>query len=270
MKIGFIGSGKMALALAQGIVRQNVATPSELLISSPNDGTQDVFLSKFPPKTVQHLTDNAEVARLADVLIIAVKPQVINDVLPQLRAASANKLVLSIAAGIALKKLESALDKRARVVRVMPNTPVLVGAGACGYALGRNATPQDDAFVMKLLSAGGFASRVEEAQINAVTATSGSGPAYVFYFIEAMTNAGVKLGLSKELARELAVQTTIGSALMVRETKLEPSALADAVKSPKGTTIAACEVLEKEEWREILVKAVIAAKKRADELGAAA
>ncbi|PAW75558.1 MAG: pyrroline-5-carboxylate reductase [Verrucomicrobia bacterium Tous-C9LFEB] len=269
MKIGFIGSGKMALALAQGIVRQNVATPSDLLITSPNDGSQDVFLSKFPPNTVHWTSDNAEVARAADLILIAVKPQVINDVLPQLRAASANKLVVSIAAGISLTKLESALDKRARVVRCMPNTPVLVGAGACAYALGRNATPQDDALVMKLLSAGGFASRVEEKQINAVTATSGSGPAYVFYFIEAMITAGIKQGLSKELARELAIQTTIGSALMVRETKLEPSALADAVKSPKGTTIAACEILETEQWREILVKAIAAAKKRADELGAA-
>jgi pyrroline-5-carboxylate reductase len=269
MKIGFIGSGKMALALAQGIVRQKVAAPEELLVSSPKDGSQDVFLSKFPPQTVRHVTDNAETARVSDLIIIAVKPQVIGDVLPQLRAPSANKLVLSVAAGISLKKLESALDKRARVVRCMPNTPVLVGVGACVYAPGRNATAQDEALIHQLLSAGGKAWKVEESQINTVTALSGSGPAYVFYFIEALERAGVQLGLSKELARELAVQTAIGSAVMVRETKQEPAALADAVKSPKGTTLAACEILEKELWRETLVKAVVAAKKRADELGAA-
>lgn len=268
MKIGFIGSGKMAVALAQGIVRQKVAAAEDLLIASPKDGSQDVFLSKFPSQTVHHTTDNAEVAKAADFIIIAVKPQVIGDVLPLLRAPSANKLVLSVAAGVSLKKLESALDKRARVVRCMPNTPVLVGVGASVYAPGRNASAQDEALIQKLLSAGGRAWKVEESQINTVTALSGSGPAYVFYFIEALVRAGVQQGLSKDLATELAVQTLIGSATMVRETKQEPSALADAVKSPKGTTIAACDILEKELWRETLVKAVVAAKKRADELGA--
>lgn len=267
MKIGFIGSGRMALALAQGIVRQKVAAATDLLIASPADGTQDVFLSKFPPNSAKWFPDNAEVARESDVLVIAVKPQVIHSVLPQLRAASANKLVISVAAGISLQKLEGGLDKRAHVVRCMPNTPVLIGVGASVYALGRNATPQDDAVVIGILGSGGMAWRVEESQIDAVTALSGSGPAYVFHFIDAMIQAGVQQGLSKELSRELAIQTVIGSAMMVRETRQEPSVLADAVKSPKGTTVAACEVLESGDWQGILKRAIAAAKKRAEELG---
>lgn len=257
----------MAHALARGLVEQGVVAASDLMASCPSNGpSREAFLTDFPADTVRWTADNLDVVRTSDLIVLAIKPQVMDAVLPEIQEVSAGKLIVSIAAGITLARLESGLHPQARVVRCMPNTPMLVGAGASAYALGTRATDEDAASVQALLDAGGLARRVEEAHLDAVTALSGSGPAYVFHFIEALTDGGIALGLAPDMARDLAVQTVAGSAKMVAETGENPGDLAANVKSPGGTTIAACDVLEAAGFHEIITSAMEAAHRRAGEL----
>jgi pyrroline-5-carboxylate reductase len=267
MIIGFVGAGKMALALAQGLVKNGVVPAANLIAYARTDASRERFLNGFSDAIKPSWAKNAlEAAKVADLVVLSVKPQQFAEVLPPLKEACAGKLVLSIAAGITLKTIESMLDSTSRIVRAMPNTPSLVGAGASAYAGGHRVTEADYLLIKKILSAVGHAVQVEESHMNAVTALSGSGPAYIFMVIEALIEAGVEQGLSVPLARTLAVQTVLGAAKMVEVTGEEPSKLADMVKSPGGTTVAGCAVLENGGLHALFTKAVAAAKVRADEL----
>jgi pyrroline-5-carboxylate reductase len=208
------------------------------------------------------------VARFASVIVLAVKPAHVATVLREVRAHVGERhLLLSLAAGVPLTRLEEGLDAGVRVVRVMPNTPALVGASASAYATGRSATAEDGQLVRRLLSAVGLALPVPEALLDAVTGLSGSGPAYVFLMIEALSDGGVAAGLPRDIANQLAAQTVFGSARMLLETGLHPGALKDMVTSPGGTTIDGLHELERAGVRGAFINAVRAAAEKARKLG---
>ena len=264
MKLGFIGSGKMASALVHGVT-QGGAIPREAILVT------DIFpaaAQKLATEAgVTALASNAEVAGTADAIVICVKP---NDALAALRALdTSGKLVISIVAGLPIAALQEAAGKDTRIIRVMPNTPALVHQGATAYALGAGATTEDGAVAEMIFGAVGKVFAVKEPLIDVVTGLSGSGPAYVYLVIEAMADGAVLMGLPRELALQLAAQTVLGAATMVLETGLHPAALRDQVTSPGGTTIAAVEALETGGARAAFIAAVRAATERARELGGA-
>jgi len=265
MIIGFIGAGVMARALGQGLVEAKVVSAKELICSAPTPEEGRPFVELLPGS--RWTVDNGEVLRTSDLTILAVKPQVMPEALTPLKEISAGKLVLSIAAGVTIEKLRGWLHPTTRVVRAMPNMLVQIGAGATAYAGAPNVTEADLALAGRVLSASGKAWRVEENQLDAVTALSGSGPAYVFHFIEALVRGGVALGLSEELAKNLAIQTVLGSAQLTAQSPLTPLELAAQVKSPRGTTLAGCAILEENDaFNRLVARCMAAAKKRAEEL----
>ncbi len=265
IRIGFLGAGQMATALAKGWATAGLLDLTHSLASDPYQAARE----KFQATTgIRATNSNAEVIAAADVLVLAVKPQMMNAVLPEAAATiSAKHLVVSIAAGITLKQLAEWIGTDTRLVRVMPNTPCLVGASATGYSVGPKATAADGELVGKLFRSVGNAFAVPENLLDAVTGLSGSGPAYVYVMIEALADGGVRVGLPRDIALSLAAQTVFGAAKMVIETGSHPAALKDAVASPGGTTIAALHALERAGFRAALMDAVEAAAKRATELG---
>jgi len=265
LKIGFLGAGKMATALARGFIRGELAGPREIIASDPVDAARKQFAAEVSATTV---AANTEVARFAGVLILATKPDQVSAALAEIRGAFTGKhLLISIAAGVTLAKLEAALPAGARVIRVMPNTPALVGAGASAFALGKAATAADGELAKRLLSAVGLAFQVKESLLDAVTGLSGSGPAYVYQFIEALSDGGVAAGLPRDVATKLAAQTVLGGAKMVLETGAHPGALKDQVTSPGGTTIEGLHALEKGKMRATVMSAVRAAAEKSKKLG---
>ncbi len=263
---GFVGAGKMATALARGLVSAGVAEPGSIVASDPLEAARNDFAAATGGRAV---AGNAEVAAGADVLVLAVKPQGLGPVLAELRPlVGPGHLVVSVVAGATLATLAEGLGPSPRLVRVMPNTPALIGAGASGYCLGPNAGPDDEALVAACLGAVGLARRVPESQLDAVTGLSGSGPAFVYVMIEALADGGVRAGLPRETAIALAAQTVMGAARMVLETGLHPGVLKDQVASPGGTTIAGLHALERAGLRGALIDAVEAASRRSAELGA--
>lgn len=265
MKLGFLGAGKMASALAKGFIQAGLASGDSTIASDPYE-TARVGIAK--EAGIQATTSNLEVLKAAQVVILAVKPDQVNDVLAEIRPHFTEKhLLVSIAAGVTLARMESALPAGAKVVRVMPNTPALVGASASGYALGKAAGSEEAQLVQKLLSAVGTAYQVKESLLDAVTGLSGSGPAYVFLMIEALSDGGVAAGLPRDTATKLAAQTLLGSAKMLLETGQHPGALKDMVTSPGGTTIDGLHELEKGGLRAALINAVRAASEKSKKLG---
>ena len=265
LNIGFLGAGKMATALAKGFVRGELVTPREIIASDPHDAARKNFAGEIGAKTI---VSNTDVGKFANVLILATKPDQVAAALAEIHGAfSKNHLLISIAAGVTLTKLEAALPAGARVVRVMPNTPALVGAGASAFALGECATAADSELAKKLLSAVGVAFQVKESLLDAVTGLSGSGPAYVYQFIEALSDGGVAAGLPRDVATRLAAQTVLGAAKMVLETGQHPGALKDQVTSPGGTTIEGLHELEKGRLRAVVMSAVRAATEKSKKLG---
>ncbi len=211
---------------------------------------------------------NSDVLKFANVLILAVKPDQVAGVLAEQRGLFTNgHLLISIAAGVTLAKMEAALPAGTRVIRVMPNTPALVGEAATAFALGKSATASDGELAKKLLSAVGIAFPVKESLLDAVTGLSGSGPAYVYQFIEALSDGGVAAGLPRDIATKLAAQTVLGAAKMVLETGQHPGALKDQVTSPGGTTIEGLHELEKGKLRGTVMSAVRAATEKSKKLG---
>jgi pyrroline-5-carboxylate reductase len=264
-RIGFIGAGAMATALGQGFVRAKLVEAGSLLASDPLAEARERFAAATGG---QALDDNVRVAGQCDVLFLAVKPQQMPPVLAELRGKiGLEKLVVSIAAGVPLATIAAALHSPARLVRVMPNTPCLVGHGACGYSLVPSATPDDARLVHELLSAVGVAFVLEEKLLDAVTGLSGSGPAFVYVVIEALSDGGVRMGLPRAVATALAAQTVRGAAEMVLASREHPAVLKDRVASPGGTTIAGLQALEEGGLRAALMAAVEAATRRSIQLG---
>ena len=261
---GFIGAGKMATALILGMIRAGSARPDRIAASDPSPTAREALAAESGVATSD---SNAEVAAGCDVLVLAVKPQMMAAALADLGSGAASgKLVVSIAAGVPLARLTDGLGPDVRAVRVMPNTPALVGAGASAYCPGPGVGEGDEAIVRRLLESVGRAHRVPEAQMDAVTGLSGSGPAFVYVIVEALSDGGVRAGLPRDVATDLAAQTVLGAARMVLETGLHPGALKDQVTSPGGTTIAGLHALERGGLRAALIDAVSAAASRSAEL----
>ncbi len=265
LTIGFLGAGKMATALAKGFLHAGLITANDLIASDPMEGAR----AAFSKETGAQATDsNQAVARFARVLFVAVKPANVPDLLAEIRPhLTVKHLIISIAAGVPLAKLEGALEAGARVIRVMPNTPALVGASASAFAPGKAARPEDAELAQKLLLAVGIAFQLKEPLLDAVTGLSGSGPAFVYLMIEALSDGGVAAGLPRDVSTKLAAQTLLGSARMVLETGLHPGALKDMVTSPGGTTIEGVHELEKGGVRAALITAVRAASDKSRKLG---
>jgi pyrroline-5-carboxylate reductase len=264
-RIGFIGAGQMATALGQGFVKAELVAGEKIVASDPLPEARERFARATGGRTT---ADNAQVVAGADVIFLAVKPQQMAGVLAKLRGkVPSEKLVVSIAAGIRLEVLAEGLGDGVRLVRVMPNTPCLVGQGACGFCLGEKATADDGRLVAQLLQSVGVAYQVEEKLLDAVTGLSGSGPAFVYTIIEALSDGGVRMGLPRQIATALAAQTVRGAAEMVLATGEHTGALKDRVTSPGGTTIAGIQALESGGVRAALMAAVEAATRRSIELG---
>jgi pyrroline-5-carboxylate reductase len=265
-QIGFIGAGQMAKALAAGFARAGLVKPDEIRASDPVAQAAQSFSAAVPGATL--CSTNLEVAQQADVVVLAVKPQQMNAVLVELKPGlKKSALVISIAAGVKLSTITAGLGSDVRLVRVMPNTPCLVGQSASGYALGPAATAEDGQLVKNLLESVGLAFAVDEKLLDAVTGLSGSGPAFVYLMIEALSDGGVRMGIPRDVALQLAAQTVRGAAEMVLSTGEHPAVLKDRVTSPGGTTIAGLQVLEDGGLRGTLIGAVEAATRRSQELG---
>jgi pyrroline-5-carboxylate reductase len=265
LHIGFLGAGKMASALARGFVQAHLVNPKNIIASDPMEASRTSFAKGVDFQTTAF---NPDVPKAARVIILAVKPDQVEDVLREIQPDfSSSHLLISIAAGVPLACLEAVLGPGARVIRVMPNTPALVGASASAFATGGSATRDDAQLALKLFSAVGVAFQTKESLLDAVTGLSGSGPAYGYLMIEALSDGGVAAGLPREIATKLAAQTLLGSAKMVLETGLHPGALKDMVTSPGGTTIEGIHELEKAGLRGALMNAVRAAADKAKRLG---
>lgn len=242
LSVGFVGAGMMASAIMDGLVAKNVVSGPEAISCS------DVWegaLKSAKSKGYYATSSNQEVCqRSRDCVIVAVKPNIVIDVCKDIMSVKSNALVISVAAGVTLSTLEHNLPGR-RVVRIMPNTACVVGEAASGYALGALAGDEDREIVQTIFASCGLVKEFKEFLLNAVTGLSGSGPAYVYEFIEALADGGVRVGLPREEALQLAAQTVKGAAEMVLQTGLHPGELKDRVCSPGGTTIAGVEELEK-------------------------
>ncbi len=255
----------MATALAKGFVRAGLVTSGTTIASDPVERSRIRFSKEVGARAT---ASNLDVVKSAEALILAVKPDHVSEVLAEIKPQFTERhLLISIAAGIPIARIEAGVGAGARIVRVMPNTPALVGASASAYALGKSARPEDAALVQKLLSSVGLAFEVKEYLLDAVTGLSGSGPAYAFLLIEALSDGGVAAGLPRDIASQLAAQTLLGSAKMVLDTGLHTAALKDMVTSPGGTTAEGLHELEKAGVRGALISAVRAATEKSRKLG---
>ncbi len=265
LRIGFLGAGKMATALAQGWITAGLTASAQVGASDPVAAAREHFTKTTGAAA---LTENGRVIAQSDVLVVAVKPQNMADLLAEIRPGiKPEHLLISIAAGITIKQIADAVGADKRIIRVMPNTPCLVGASASAFAASAGTSAADVQLVERLLNSVGRAVQVPEKLLDAVTGLSGSGPAFVAVVIEALADGGVRMGLPRDLALMLAMQTVLGSAKLLLDTGQHPGQLKDMVASPAGTTIAGLHALERGGVRAALMDAVEAATKRSIELG---
>ncbi len=263
--IAFLGAGNMAEALMKGLLRAHVAAPSEIICTDKRGERGPELTHKYG---VRFEKENLVAVREASIVVLSVKPQAMNRLLEEIKPAlDESKLVISIAAGVPIEAIERKVGHGIRIIRTMPNTPALVGAGATALAAGEHATEADLVQAKALFEAVGMAVVVEEPLLDAVTGLSGSGPAYIFLIIEALADGGVKAGLARDQAQELAAQTVLGSAKLLIETGEHPGRLKDQVTSPGGTAIAGLHTLEAGGLRTTLMDAVEVATNRSRELG---
>jgi pyrroline-5-carboxylate reductase len=264
--IAFLGAGNMAEALVKGLLRAQVAEPHEIICADRRSERGPELTQRYG---VRFTRSNREAVEQAELIILSVKPQVMNKLLDEIAPIlNERKLVISIAAGVPIAAIERKVGHGVRIVRTMPNTPALVGAGATALSAGEHATAEDLKQARALFNAIGKTVEVDEPLLDAVTGLSGSGPAYIFLVIEALSDAGVKVGLPREQAQDLAAQTVLGAAKLLIETGEHPGRLKDQVTSPGGTAIAGLHTLEAGGLRTTLMDAVEAATRRSKELGA--
>ncbi len=262
-KILFIGAGRMATAIAGGMVKKNYNASSIVAFD-----INEVACSNFSEATgVTAVSKNIEsYIEQADVVFLAVKPQFLAGAVSNLEELLQSKLIISIVAGVSIEKLSN-LTGSNRIIRVMPNTPALVGKGCAGFTVSSEVTCEEEEFGKSILDSVGVSYKLPEKLMDAVTALSGSGPAYVFEFAESLAEGGISCGLGAELSMEMAIATLEGAVAMLKETKIHPSILKDQVTSPGGTTMKALQYLESKDFRPILINAVEAACERSKELG---
>lgn len=265
-KVGFLGGGNMAEALIRGLLHSDSVAAEQIRASDVKEERLAELRAKYAIETT---SSNEALASWADVLVIAVKPQIVDRILAPLAAGlDPGDLIISIAAGIPIEAIEARLPERARVIRTMPNTPAIVLAGATAIAAGTHATPEDVEIARALFQAVGRVVVLDESLLDAVTGLSGSGPAYIMLMIEALADGGVKVGLGRDAALMLAAQTVYGAAKLQLETGEHPGRLKDMVTSPGGTAIAGLHTLESGGLRRTLIDAVETAANRSAELGA--
>ncbi len=266
LNLGFIGGGQMAEALIRGLLKSKTIPPEKILVSEPFESRQEYLAREFPGISV--VFDNCGLVKESDFVILAVKPQIMKDVLKEISLAidPARHLVLSIAAGIPLAFLEAFLPEKTRIIRVMPNTAALVLASISVFTGGRYTTPEDLALAEEFLKAFGECLLLPEMYFDAVTGLSGSGPAFVAAFVEALVDGGVKVGLPRPVAEKLALETVIGTGKLFRETGKNPYELKSIVTSPGGTTICGLKALAERAFAGSVMEAVEAATRRSAEL----
>lgn len=265
-KIGFLGAGNMAGALLKGLLSAKLYNPQDILVS---DALPQQLRKVKKTYKVDSVKSNRELVRESQTIVLAVKPQIFPSVLEEIQPeATKHKLFISLAAGVPLRRLETGLGEAARVIRVMPNTPALLGKGMTVIVRGSKAKPQDEKLALTLFRGVGEALAVkDEALMDAVTGLSGSGPAYVYLFAEALIMGGINEGLSFTVATQLTIQTLEGAVAMLKETGKEPKELRDMVTSPGGTTLAGLSRLEEGKFTAMVSAAVSAATQRSRELG---
>lgn len=269
LTIGVIGAGAMGGALCRGLVHGGAAEAKSIRVSDPHSGHVEALRANLG---IEVARDNSEAARVANILILAVKPMNVGRVLDEIGPAMEREnaadlpLLISIAAGCPIGKLEAHFKEPIPVIRAMPNTPAQVGRGACAFCRGTHARDEHARQAQEVFRSVGTALEVPESMMDAVTALSGSGPAYIYLMIEALIDGGVKVGLPREIAHELAAQTVLGAAQMVIETGMHPAQLRDMVTTPAGTTIEALAALEHSGLRAALIDAVGRATARSREL----
>jgi pyrroline-5-carboxylate reductase len=263
-KIAIIGGGKMGSIIAQGLIAQKIVSGKDIIVTDIDSARLEFLRKSMKLKVYQN---NEKALKNADIIIIAVKPQNMASTLKEISPSiDKTKIVISIAAGITTGFIESSLAKGARVLRVMPNTPALIGEGAAAIARGSCAKKSDVKLAHIIFNAVGISVEVEEALIDAVTGLSGSGPAYCFLIIEALIDAGEKMGLPRDLAAKLAMQTMLGAARLCIHSDKQPAQLREMVTSPGGTTVAGLQALADGNLRATIIAAVEAATKRSKEL----
>lgn len=264
MKTAFIGAGNMSEAIVSGLLADKVVPASEVIVTDVRDNQLDYFRKTYG---VEACRCNEYAIAHSDTVVLAVKPQSLDEAMQDIsKETCSGKLFISIMAGVSCARLASLLGDEARIVRVMPNTPALIGCGAAAYAAGPGATAADLVLTKKILESVGIAVKVPESQLDAVTAISGSGPAYVFYLIESMLTAAEGMGLDSETARELVLATVEGSARLMKDTGDSAEVLRAKVTSKGGTTYAATTTFDHEGVKVGLVKGMIAARDRSVEL----
>ena len=270
-KLGFIGGGNMAEALARGLIERKLFRASDIIASDVAPARRNALKRSLK---IEVTADNAEVIRNARAILLAVKPQTINDVLAEIAAAmkpgATTHLFISIAAGVPIERMCRFLGARARVIRVMPNAPAMVGEGMAALVRSKGASKADEAFALRIFRAVGDAVALKnEKLLDAVTALSGSGPAYVYLFVKAMADAAINEGIPRELALQMALQTLRGAERVMRESKRDVAELIRMVASPGGTTEAALRRFAMAGFSDIVARAIHAAADRSRELGRA-
>ncbi len=263
-RIAFVGAGNMGGALIRGILKAQLLPASQVVASTPEEDQLELLSKAYPGLVVT--TNNREAVAGANIVVIAVKPQIIRKVLREIQSdVPRDALVLSVAAGVPIDFIHGILQRR--VARAMPNTPAVVGMGATAVSFSSDCDERDITAVKAIFAAVGMVTTVEESLLDAVTGLSGSGPAFIFTIIEALADAGVKVGLPRKKAQALAAQTVVGSARLLIESGEHPGVLKDQVTSPGGTAIAGLHTLEEGGLRTTLINAVQSATERARELG---
>ena len=267
MKLGLVGCGKMGSALTIGAIDAGAVEPADVMAYDVVPASLEALVSE---RGVHAASSISELANAVDTLILAVKPHDVAAALNTIRdsgTTTSSLLVISVAAGLDVATLETEVGQGARIIRSMPNTPALVGQGAAAFTCGTSPIGEDTTPAQRLLGSVGLAGEGQEQHMDAVTGLSGSGPAYVYLFIEALADGGVQCGLPRDQARELAAQTVLGAATMVQSTGQHTAVLKDMVTSPGGTTIAGLKALESRAFRAACIEAVQTATARATELG---
>lgn len=264
VRLGIIGCGNLGQALLAGLIEAETIAPEQICVTNRRAERSQGLAQKYG---VRIATSNSDCTANSDVVLLAVKPQMFPKVLDEISASARNTLLISVAAGVTIKSIESQLGEHPRVVRTMPNTPAIIRQSATAISAGTHANALDLERTKVIFKSVGTVAQVDESQLDAVTGLSGSGPAYIFLLIEAFADAGVKVGLSREVATTLAVQTIQGSARLLQETNEHPGRLKDQVTSPGGTAIAGLHTLEAGGLRTTIMNAVEIATGRAKELG---
>jgi pyrroline-5-carboxylate reductase len=255
IKIGFIGTGNMGSAMIGGLINKKTVMADQVFVSDRNSESLNRIESKW--KGIHCSKDNRVTVENADFIILAVKPHIYESVIKEISPFVDNsKTIITIAAGVSIEKAEELFGKKIKLIRTMPNTPALVGEGVTAYCCNKNIEEEDEKQVLKILESFGIVENIEEKYFHGVIAVSGSSPAYVFMFVEAMADAAVLLGLPRAQAYRMASQAVLGSAKMLLETGSHPGVLKDAVCSPGGTTIEAVKILEEAGFRSAVIKAM--------------